>query len=356
MKILPNVSSLKNTDNADVDFVIIWVDGNDTRWQKQKTKYSQLENSKTKIDDDPSRYRDWDNLRYWFRGVEEFTPWVRKIHFVTAGHVPAWLNLDNPKLNVVKHEDYIPRSYLPTFSSHPIELNLHRIEGLAEQFVFFNDDMFITKLMDKTDFFVNGLPCDQAQLSRTVSQDNDDIFPHIILNNVGMLNKHFDKNHVVARNICKWLSPKYGIIPNLRNLLLLPYSFFPGFSWNHLPSSFLKSTYDEVWANDFETMDRVSSNRFRSIEDVNQYVIRGWQLASGTFYPKNMFKKYGKSYTNLTDQKGDACVDIIRQHYSMVCINDIGIDDNFEQIRDEINTSFSTLLPNISSFENQVNL
>ena len=26
-----------------------------------------------------------------------------------------------------KHEDYIPKQYLPTFSSHPIELNMHRI-------------------------------------------------------------------------------------------------------------------------------------------------------------------------------------------------------------------------------------
>ena len=46
-----------------------------------------------------NRYRDWNNLRYWFRGVEKFAPWVRKIHFVTWGHIPDWLDTTNPKIN-----------------------------------------------------------------------------------------------------------------------------------------------------------------------------------------------------------------------------------------------------------------
>ncbi|MEX6253875.1 hypothetical protein [Providencia huaxiensis] len=55
-----------------------------------------------------------------------------KIHFVTCGHYPNWLDINNHKINFVKHSDFIPKEYLPTFNSHTIELNLHRIKGLMK--------------------------------------------------------------------------------------------------------------------------------------------------------------------------------------------------------------------------------
>ncbi len=124
--------------NNIIDFVISWVDGDDREWQKSRNNYPGIEDVTA-----ASLYRDWDNLQYWFRGVEKFTPWVNRIHFVTWGHLPKWLNINHPKVNIVRHSDYLPKEYLPTFNSHSIELNLHRIEGLAEQFVYFNDDIFI---------------------------------------------------------------------------------------------------------------------------------------------------------------------------------------------------------------------
>src|SRR5699024_2272679 len=82
-----------------------------------------------------------------------------------------WLDVNHPKLNIVKHEDFIPEEYLPTFSARPIELNLHRIEGLAEQFVYFNDDMFMLDFLKKDDFFFNGMPCDVASLDVAIKAD-----------------------------------------------------------------------------------------------------------------------------------------------------------------------------------------
>ena len=115
----------------DIDFVVLWVDGSDPVWQAEKAKYQ----GKTLDDSNaPNRFRDWGLMPYWFRAVEKFAPWVRKIHFVTCGHVPAFLNLAHPKLHHVKHEGFLPPEVLPTFSSHAIEMNLHRIPGLAEHF------------------------------------------------------------------------------------------------------------------------------------------------------------------------------------------------------------------------------
>ena len=88
-----------------IDFVIAWVDGNDKEWLAEKAKYSpsSMADSAT-----PVRFRDWDNLQYWFRGVEKYAPWVNKIHFITWGHLPKWLDTNNPKLHIVNHRDYIP--------------------------------------------------------------------------------------------------------------------------------------------------------------------------------------------------------------------------------------------------------
>lgn len=140
----------KQQNHKPIDFVIIWVDGNDPAWRAVKNQYVPRPVGE---DDQEVRYRDWDNLQYWFRSVEKYTPWVRKIHFVTWGHLPKWLNVNHPKLHIVNHKDYIPEKYLPTFNSHTIEMNLHRIEGLAEQFVYFNDDMFLLKPVYMEDFF-----------------------------------------------------------------------------------------------------------------------------------------------------------------------------------------------------------
>src|SRR5699024_4726096 len=141
-----------------IDFVLMWVDGNDPEWQKEKEKYD----GKSLGDKRNIRFRDWDNLHYWFRSVEKFAPWVNKIHFVTWGHIPSWLNKKHPKLNIVNHKDFLKEEFLPVFNSRAIEINLHRIPDLAEQFVYFNDDIFITKPVKKTDFFVKGLPKDSA--------------------------------------------------------------------------------------------------------------------------------------------------------------------------------------------------
>ena len=132
------------TEDYPVDFVVLWVDGNDPEWAAEKQKYMG-ESAKIKDSNHEARWRNWDNLQYWFRAVEKYAPWVRQIYFVTWGHIPEWLNTENPKLRIINHKDYIPQEYLPTFCTCPIEMNLWRISGLSEHFVFFNDDEFLAQ-------------------------------------------------------------------------------------------------------------------------------------------------------------------------------------------------------------------
>lgn len=329
--------------NEKIDFVLIWVDSNDEQWQKEKAKYE--ENNKN-IDNRNIRYRDWDNLKYWFRAVEKYASWVNKIHFVTCGHLPKWLNIEHPKLNIVKHSDYIPKEYLPTFSANPIELNLHRIKDLEEKFVYFNDDTFLNNYVKKEDFFKKGLPCETAVLN-TIIPDKTTIFPHILLNGIEIINSNFKMKECIKKNRFKWYNLKYGI-GLYRNIILKAWPNFPGIKYFHLPTSFLKSTFEEVWKKESEVLEKTSKNKFRNKEDVNQYLIKDWQLASGKFYPRRI--NFGKFYT-ISDDNKDILNDIEKGKHKMICINDSEKITDFDKQKEIINLAFEKRLSKKSSFE-----
>ena len=99
------------TEDYPIDVVITWVDGDDPEWKQEKLKFEHslagdaLPSQSDSSDDCDERYRDWDMLRYLFRGIEKFMPWVRTIHFVTCGQIPVWMNVNHPQLNLVNHRD-----------------------------------------------------------------------------------------------------------------------------------------------------------------------------------------------------------------------------------------------------------
>ena len=336
--------AVKNSTQKPIDFVIIWVDGNDPAWRAVKNQYVPKPVGE---DDQEVRYRDWDNLQYWFRSVEKYTPWVNKINFVTWGHLPKWLDTSNPKLHIVKHEDYIPAEYLPTFNSHTIEHNLHRIEGLAEQFVYFNDDMFINKPMKPEDFFVNGKPCDTFAMD-CIFWGKDSAGPYNG-NDMAVINTHFPKKQALLKNWKNWFRLRYGAKHLYRTLVLLPWAWFPGFYYHHLPNSFLKATFEEVWAAEPEILDETCKCRIRSTTNVNQWLYKYWQLASGNFYPRT--NKIGRCY-HIKDQNVYDLLDSIRhQKDAMICINDTAKTVNFEEKVRLVKEAFQSVLPEKSSFE-----
>lgn len=229
-------------ETAKIDFVITWVDEADPIWYKEKleTLKKQGKAAEEMIDNSTSRYRDWDILKYWFRGVEKFAPWVNQIHFVTYGHVPDWLNEKHSKLHIVKHEDFIPQEFRPTFSSHPIEWNFHRIEWLTENFVYFNDDMFLIKKVSPEDFFRDERPVDMLALQPDVANADDQIMPYIYLNNAMVLAKYFDKRENMKKQPGAYFHPGYPLIYFGYNLLEMAFPRFTGFYTVHGPSPLKK--------------------------------------------------------------------------------------------------------------------
>lgn len=332
-----------------MDFVIIWVDGNDPKWQLEKAKYSEQITSKAQSDGQ-SRYRDWELLKYWFRGVEQFAPWVEKVHFITCGHYPEWLNLNHPKLNFVKHSDYIPEKYLPTFNSHTIELNLHRIKNLSEEFVYFNDDMFLVGKTEPTDFFQNGLPCEEALMQFLVFKKFS-MAKSIDNYNTVLINKNFKKRSCFKKNLFKYFNPKYGLKSNLYSLYTFFHPLFTGFKHTHTAQSFLKHTFEKVWEKENDFLDQTCLCKFRGYENVNQYIFHHWQIAEGNFIPSNFKKTRVRYDLDIVDSK-TACSQILKKEQQIICLNDEEkLIEPYEVMKNNFIQMFETLLPTKSNFE-----
>lgn len=337
-------------ENYNIDFVVSWMNPYDDNWRKQKAKYWAIEINDPEYDyNQVARFRDWDNLQFWFRGVEKFAPWVRKIYFVTWDTVPAWLNVKNPKIEVIRDAEIVPEGYAPCFSPNPIETNLHRIPGLSEHFVFFNDDMFLLKPVEKSDFFVNGLPREMGVAYTLVNNIHNDPFQHMLLTMTGIINGFFDKKDVQRKNRKKWINPIYGK-QNVNTLSTWYNHGFSGIMIPHLPSSMRKSTYEEVWEKIPEQLLKTASHRFRNPTDVTQYIFRYWAICKGEFEPTNVFS-YGKEFFMNDDTLPELCTIIEQQACKMICINDSKNIRNFEICRDKVKAALELILPQKSEFE-----
>lgn len=331
----------------DIDIVVLWVDGSDPAWLEEKSKYAP---PMAKDSNSVNRYRDWGLLPYIFRSIDAFMPWVRKVHLVTWGHVPAFLYLSAPKLNVVKHTDFIPAEYLPTFSSHTIEMNIHRIPGLAEHFIYFNDDTFLLRSVELKQFFQDGLPCTYGREVPWTFTGEVGIWAHAAANDLGVINKHFSKKEAIRHHGNKFYSKCYGWKNNLRTFALnaLFPDQFAGFQNLHAPAAYRKQTFEEVWAAEPELLDRTCRNKFRAASDVNQWVCLWWQVASGNFEPCVV----DNVVDSVTAENLEAMCGIIEeQAHDFVCINDPDGDVDFEALSVRLKKAFETILPEKSSFE-----
>ena len=340
-----------------IDFVLPWVDGNDINWQNKKEYYNPVKSS----ENNASRYRDMGTLRYVLRSIEKNCPWFNKIYLITEGHYPSWLNIEHEKIVLVTHDElYFDKSHLPIFSSSSIEMNLANLKDLSEKFVYLNDDTVIIREIEPTRFFKDGKPVDF--LSHGWIPRNKlfgklrrmDAWVHSINNNLSLINKKFAPINLKNDYL---YHPSYGIKTKISNFLLK--NVYKKFIWLehwHHPIPYLKSTLQEVY-NEFKNeMMQCSKNRFRSNNDLTQYIYRYWQLASGEFYP---YKYNDGLIANIdsikTLEKLIARVEN-EKNINFVCFNDdLNLtDDEFEKVTIILKSFLDEYFPNKASFEEQL--
>ncbi|KAG0290948.1 Xanthine phosphoribosyltransferase 1 [Dissophora globulifera] len=127
-------------------------------------------------DSTTNRFRDLNELKYSIRSVAAYSQpgMFRKIHILrtevvdpesgqTRGQVPQWMDLDKVSssspnrelVELVSHSKIYDNvvDNLPSFNSLSIESQMHHIPGMADIFVYLNDDVFFGKPLSIADFW-----------------------------------------------------------------------------------------------------------------------------------------------------------------------------------------------------------
>jgi hypothetical protein len=291
-----------------MDVVITYVDGLDPLWQKD---YEEC----TNIPILEKRFRDWGTLRYLMRGIEVNMPFIRKVHLVVArdSQVPEWVNRD--EVNVVLHKDIIPEQFVPTFNCNPIELHLHRIKDLDEQYVYFNDDVFPLMKCEPTDFFVDG----KGQLGMSHHLFSFDMFKKICRN-----------SDVIARRAL-------GMKPSL--FFLRP---------QHVCTPMIKSECEEMYERVKDDL-HASITMTRTAKNISQYVFLNYMYLKGTLQNKRLSKRHFSLGITSVKELREFITNPTRK---FTCINDVKLShERFEELRRVLIEAFETLLPNKSKYE-----
>lgn len=338
---------LTERKNMKIDIVIPWVDGADPDLLAKRRMYQANEKGGDSITaklNTQYRYRDSGLLRYVFRSIDQFAPWVNKVFLITDNQWPEWLDYSNNRLVKVRHEDYIPSKWLPTFSSNPILLNLHRIPDLSDQFILFNDDTLINKPVKPKDFFADkNSVMDSAVYSVILSNEP---FSHLLVNDTMVINKHFTKSSLIKKAPFKVFNLKYGK-DLIRTILSLPWNAIPGFYNTHMPQAYFKRTFEKVWSLEGNALSTTSAHKFREPTDLTDWVFRYWQIQSNEFEPRSI--NFGQYYEQVMRQK--ITKDIDKSIHSLLCINDTQASEHESEVADSIIASLDRKFPDKCKFE-----
>jgi len=291
-----------------VDVVITYVDGNDPLWQAD---YAAVNGGKPLV----KRYRDWGTLPYLLRGIREFMPFVDNVYLLVSreSQIPSWA--DTQRLNIVCHRDIMPASCLPTFNSASIELFLHRIPGLKERYIYFNDDNFPVSMMKEEDFFIDG---------KAVSGYSNCILA------LNVFKKHTRGSDRFARKAAGMSSslffkrPQHSCAPMLRSLCEELYD----------------AHTDEIIA---------TATPLRRSCNLNQYVYRDYALFKGVAVNRRISNKHISMASSSAEKIKRF---LASPTANLVCINDVQMSDEKAAVLHEaIHKSFGLMFPKKSEFE-----
>ena len=270
-----------------IDLVVPYVDSNDTNWQKLFKLHNPMPAQEIESINAKNRFRgQGDFFRFFFRCLEHNLPWIRRIFLLVQSktQVPTWLDQD--KVTVITHDQFIPKEYLPTFNSCTIEMFLWNIPRLSSNFLYMNDDVFALKPLKATDFFENG--------------KIKESFLHSRLG--GMFGQHCDNvNNLIFGNLDHFIRPGHGIKAYNKVELAKCY--------NNYKSQIIKSI-----------------TKFRSEINLNCFIFDLWQVKQKLVIDSNLHCNYIANYNNSLLSSSD-----------VLCINDANPEFNIYGDKDLIN-------------------
>lgn len=295
-----------------IDLVYTWVNADDDIWREnfrqvahEVGRYSELTAATN-----AARWHSRDELRYSLRSVEMYAPFIRNIYIVTNGQCPKWL-VGHDRIRVISHEALYPDvSVLPTFNSHHIETVLHHIPGLAEHFLYLNDDFFFARRCTPEDFFTIG----------------------------GLGKVFYSSRHLDDRPVSQYDRASVASHKNSRALLLQRFGVSCHRKFKHAPYVMRRSVWNQIELEFGEELEATRRNRFRSRDDLNgQFLYAHYAVLTGTACPGSIRDRY-------VDVQNETFVEVLRKAESagakVFCINDANSTENNVGAPDKVVRSF----------------
>jgi hypothetical protein len=301
-----------------MDAVISYVNGCEKVWRTKFNKYSAFT---------PSKYNwfyDWGTLKYVLRGISTYMPYIDNVFLVVSNieQVPDYV--DQSKVKIVLHKDFIPKKHLPVFQPNTIEIFMHMIPGLGKEFVYFNDDTIPISPISYDDLICDGKPCisfcenhKKRSMSCSIIK-NSYTYANIYMNISKPDNYPLDKDD-------------FGICPI------------------HGPTVFLKSNNKNVYnvmKHSFEkklTLERTNNN-------INQYVYSDVLYFTKEYVESNLTL----TYIRTDDLSADTCKDDISSiNTNYLCINDFGSINGLtlKESSDVLQNALNIKLPDKCKYE-----
>ena len=285
-----------------VDAVYTWVNHEDPDWKRLYAEWTGVplpgdELGKSEDAEALSRFHNNDELRYSLRSLERHAPWLRRIIVFTNCAPPAWMDTAHPRLRWVRHEEVIAPEFLPTFSSHVIESHLHRIPGLADRFIYLNDDFFLMRGMGRHHFF--------TETGQSLAR----------LEGYGVVSgpvREGDPDYLnAARNSAALVRDTFGFAPTQLH--------------QHVPYALLRPVLEEIETRFRPQIDAFRVNRFRRPNDINipsflyhHYAMGCGRAMAGTL-DSIMVKSNDAQWASRLKQAEN-------KKYYFVCINEGGAE------------------------------
>lgn len=318
------IKQRENPENPPVDLVYLWVDGKDKEWIEKKSRFTGVQPVYPGRDG-KERFTDNDELRHNLRALEMNAPWIRNIFIVTDNQTPKWINTDNPRIKIINQNDILSPESIPCFNSVIIEHRLHLIPGLAEHFLYANDDMFINRPVSFNDFFTK----DEKPIVR--------------------LNRRFFRKFWVKRRIKSKKHPldTYNItIHKASSLVEKKLGKYIGHKPHHNIDAFKKSLYAETYETFKKEIEETFSNHLRSDSDIQRAIYSYAPLVEGK--AKLNFVN-GKTSFRCHIEKEHYFSDINKKNPIFFCMNDsqFATDEDRERVARFLEEKF----PEKSQFE-----
>jgi len=264
-----------------VDIVYTWVDGLDEKWLLKKNaaldKYNYFHKSSDVSGN--KRFVNKDELKFSLRSIEKFCPWVRNIYLVTDNQIPKWLNQNNKQIIIIDHKDlFDDKKCLPTFNSHAIEMRLHHIKNLSNNFLSFNDDQFIGRLCTKEDFFYK--------------ENHPKLY-------MGKRKSRLKLRLIMKYPKLKKLTPhQFGLL-NSRQLILKNYNKLINYDLAHIAKILNKNILHELEAQFLKSFNITLKNQFRDPKDTWIMSLHAYYLiAKGLSTPYHTCGVSKRNYIN----------------------------------------------------------